>query len=115
VHPGYQFTPQADRYDLALLKLDRAALLMPHVSPVCLPEPWPPVPAGERAVVAGWGATDPDSASRPKILQAVEVLTLENSVCMSWHLATGIRCHGILLILVCCACAVAFCNGLEWV
>jgi hypothetical protein len=101
VHPGYQFTPQADRYDLALLKLDRAALLMPHVSPVCLPEPWPPVPAGERAVVAGWGATDPDSASRPKILQAVEVLTLENSVCMSWHLATGIRCHGILLILVC--------------
>ncbi len=92
IHPNYQFTPQADRYDLALLKLDRPAALMPHVSPVCLPDPAPAfTPPGTRAVVAGWGATDPDSVSRPKVLQAVEVETIENSVCMSWHLRTGIR------------------------
>jgi hypothetical protein len=42
-------------------------------------------------VVAGWGATDPDSVSRPKVLQAVEVVTVDNNVCMGWHLATGIR------------------------
>ena len=64
---------------------------MAHVSPVCLPDPLPSTPPKTKAVVAGWGATDPDSVSRPKVLQAVEVETIDNSVCMNWHLRTGIR------------------------
>jgi len=90
MHPNYQFTPQADRYDLALLKLDRPATLMPHISPVCLPDPHP-VKVGERSIVAGWGAMDPDSVQRPKVLQAVEVLTIENRICEEWHQTAGIR------------------------
>ena len=39
MHPLYEFTPQADRYDVALLRLDRPATLMPHIAPVCLPDP----------------------------------------------------------------------------
>ena len=46
VHPSYKFTPQADRYDVALLKLDRPATMMPHISPVCLPPTSERVPLG---------------------------------------------------------------------
>ncbi|XP_023333489.1 serine proteinase stubble isoform X1 [Eurytemora carolleeae] len=90
LHPNYQFTPQADRYDVALLKLDRPATLMPHISPICLPDPVE-LETGERTIVAGWGATQPDQGSRPKVLQAVDVYTLNNTDCESWHLAAGIR------------------------
>ena len=90
VHPNYQFTPQADRYDVALLKLDRPATLMPHISPICLPDPVE-LETGERTIVAGWGATQPDQGSRPKVLQAVDVYTLNNTDCETWHLAAGIR------------------------
>ena len=48
VHPLYQFTPQADRYDLALLKLNKPASMMPHISPICLPDPSTPTQDGVR-------------------------------------------------------------------
>ena len=55
---------------LAIFKLDRPAMYDWHVSPVCLPlrdqEPEP----GTKAMVAGWGATHPDSTTRPRELQA---------------------------------------------
>ena len=55
---------------LTFFKLDRPAMYDWHVSPVCLPlrdqEPEP----GTKAMVAGWGATHPDSTTRPRELQA---------------------------------------------
>jgi len=91
VHPLYQFTPQADRYDVALLKLDKAATMMPHVSPICLPDPTSPVSSGVRSWVSGWGATHPDKHSRPKTLQAVDVITINNTECELWHRDAGIK------------------------
>eukprot|EP00088_Acartia_fossae_P044944 TRINITY_DN4799_c0_g2_i1.p1 TRINITY_DN4799_c0_g2~~TRINITY_DN4799_c0_g2_i1.p1 ORF type:complete len:356 (-),score=77.21 TRINITY_DN4799_c0_g2_i1:780-1847(-) len=91
MHPQYEFTPQADRYDVALLKLDRPATLMPHVSPVCLPSSPQPIGENERTIVAGWGAMKADSVRRPKVLQAVDVMTLNNTECERWHSRAGIR------------------------
>jgi len=93
VHPLYQFTPQADRFDVALLRLSKPATILPHVSPICLPQTHKPVSEGVRSYVAGWGATDPDSYSRPKILQAVDVITINNTECEQWHRSAGIRVH----------------------
>jgi len=91
VHPLYEFTPQADRYDVALLKLDKPATIMPHVSPICLPDPTTPTYDGVRGFVSGWGATDPEKNTRPKTLQAVDVITINNTECEEWHRTAGIR------------------------
>ena len=85
IHPMYEFTPQADRYDVALLKLDKPAELMPHVSPICLPVPGEHTYDGVTAFVSGWGATDPEKNSRPKVLQAVDVITINSTDCENWH------------------------------
>jgi len=90
MHPKYEFTPQADRYDVALLRLDRPVTLMPHIAPVCLPDPGT-IKTGSRSIVAGWGATNPESVHRPKVLQAVDVYTLNNTLCEQWHVQAGIR------------------------
>ena len=37
LHPYYRFSPQADRYDVAVLKLDRPVRYEPHILPICLP------------------------------------------------------------------------------
>ena len=87
-HPLYKRTEQADRFDVALLELDRAVSMMPHIQPICL--------SGERtkagvvAMVAGWGATQPDRPARPKTLQHVEVVTVDSKECERWHWAAGI-------------------------
>jgi len=91
VHPLYEFTPQADRYDVAMLKLNQPAKYMPHVSPVCLPDPKYPTYSGVKSYVSGWGATDPNENARPKVLQAVDVFTINNSECEDWHRSAGIR------------------------
>ena len=88
-HPLYHKTEQADRFDIALLELDRAADLMPHIQPVCLPRQ--PTKAGVESMVAGWGATHPDQLARPETLQHVEVVTVENKECERWHWAAGIN------------------------
>merc|ERR1712013_15333 len=46
---------------------------------------------GQPAWVAGWGATDPESTDRPKILQAVEVAVIDSKDCEAWHRARGIK------------------------
>ena len=38
VHPKFQFSPAADRYDVAVLRLDRPVRYAPHIAPICLPE-----------------------------------------------------------------------------
>lgn len=79
-----------DRYDVALLELERPVQLQPHIQPICLPGNT--TKAGVVGMVAGWGATSPDPAlPRPTTLQAADLVTLDNRDCEAWHAATGIR------------------------
>ena len=79
-HPLYQQTAQADRFDVALLELDRPVRMMPHIQPVCLPSSDDPLPPGVVTTVSGWGAVSPDSSvERPRVLQATKVITVEVS------------------------------------
>lgn len=55
VHPYFKFTPQADRFDVAVLRLDRPVHYMPHISPICLPEKNEDF-LGQYGWAAGWGA-----------------------------------------------------------
>lgn len=55
LHPNFRFTPQADRYDVAVLELDRTALYKDNIKPICLPQK-DAVFVGKTAYVAGWGA-----------------------------------------------------------
>ncbi|CAG0916052.1 unnamed protein product [Notodromas monacha] len=89
VHPKFKYTPQADRYDVAVLTLDRAVEFGPHMAPVCLPEKGEDF-LGERAWVAGWGAMQPGSRLRPRTLQAVDVPVINNKECEDWHKSKGI-------------------------
>jgi len=85
VHPYYRFSPQADRYDVAVLKLDRPIQYAPHIVPICLPQKNEFVSEGTEAMVSGWGARDPNSDKRPKYLQAVDVKVIETKRCEDWH------------------------------
>lgn len=55
VHPFFKFTPQADRFDVAVLRLDRPVQYMPHIAPICLPEKGEDF-LGHYGWAAGWGA-----------------------------------------------------------
>jgi hypothetical protein len=89
VHPFFKFTPQADRFDVAVLRLDRTAHQLPHITPICLP-PRGEGFLGEVGVAAGWGALSPGSRLRPQTLQAVQVPVIDNRVCERWHRSKGI-------------------------
>ncbi|XP_063835843.1 uncharacterized protein LOC135084999 isoform X2 [Ostrinia nubilalis] len=90
VHPLFKFTPQADRFDVAVLTLDRNVHYMPHIAPICLPERGSDF-LGQYGWAAGWGALSPGSRLRPRTLQAVDVPVLDNRVCERWHRANGIN------------------------
>lgn len=85
LHPYYRFSPQADRYDVAVLKLDRPITYAPHILPICLPNKNEYFAEFTEAVVSGWGARDPTSEKRPRNLQAVNVKVVENGRCEDWH------------------------------
>lgn len=58
IHPKFQYqAAHPDRYDVALLKLNKAAKFQENVSPICLPprdfnfEGW-------KGIITGWGKTD---------------------------------------------------------
>ncbi|XP_045461080.1 uncharacterized protein LOC123671347 isoform X2 [Harmonia axyridis] len=89
VHPFFKFTPQADRFDVAVLRLDRTAHQLPHITPICLP-PRGETFLGETGVAAGWGALSPGSRLRPQTLQAVQVPVIDNRICERWHRSKGI-------------------------
>lgn len=103
VHPKFQFSPAADRFDVAVLTLDRNVRYAPHISPICLPEAGKDPDPGTNAYVAGWGALVPDDVSgpliqflvpeikRPSVLQVVNVPVLENARCERWHQNAGIK------------------------
>ncbi|XP_035904841.1 uncharacterized protein LOC118508971 isoform X4 [Anopheles stephensi] len=90
VHPYFKFTPQADRFDVAVLTLERTVHFMPHIAPICLPEKNEDF-LGKFGWAAGWGALNPGSRLRPKTLQAVDVPVLDNRVCERWHRSNGIN------------------------
>lgn len=90
VHPRFKFTPSADRFDVAVIRLDVPVHFEPHVQPICLPEKgasW----LGEYAWAAGWGALKAGSRLRPKTLQTVDVPILDSRTCEDWHKNKGIN------------------------
>ncbi|GAB6033117.1 hypothetical protein CHUAL_012728 [Chamberlinius hualienensis] len=89
VHPRFQFTPQADRFDVAVLRLDRPVNYKPHISPICLPRKDESF-EGLVGYAAGWGATEPGSKLRPSALQVVDVPIITNGLCEVWHRERGI-------------------------
>ncbi|KAJ9573659.1 hypothetical protein L9F63_009000, partial [Diploptera punctata] len=90
VHPYFKFTPQADRFDVAVLRLDRPVQYMPHIAPICLPEKGEDF-LGQYGWAAGWGALQAGSRLRPKTLQAVDVPVIDNRMCERWHKSNGIN------------------------
>ncbi|XP_046735036.1 serine proteinase stubble-like [Diprion similis] len=90
VHPYFKFTPQADRFDVAVLRLDRPVHYMPHIAPICLPDKNEDF-LGQYGWAAGWGALQAGSRLRPKTLQAVDVPVIDNRVCERWHRSNGIN------------------------
>ncbi|XP_034951484.1 proclotting enzyme-like [Chelonus insularis] len=90
VHPYFKFTPQADRFDVAVLRLDRPVHYMPHISPICLPDKNQDF-LGQYGWAAGWGALQAGSRLRPKTLQTVNVPVIDNRVCERWHRSNGIN------------------------
>eukprot|EP00096_Caligus_rogercresseyi_P000652 TRINITY_DN11128_c0_g1_i1.p1 TRINITY_DN11128_c0_g1~~TRINITY_DN11128_c0_g1_i1.p1 ORF type:complete len:390 (+),score=35.03 TRINITY_DN11128_c0_g1_i1:163-1332(+) len=101
VHPRFQFSPAADRFDVAVLTIDRPAQYAPHIAPICLPEAGRDPAPGTNAYVAGWGALIPDDVAgplipflvpeikRPSVLQVVNVPVLDNERCETWHKDKG--------------------------
>lgn len=90
VHPYFKFTPQADRYDVAVIRLNRRVDYAPHISPICLP-PKDMHLMGHYGWAAGWGALEPGSRLRPKTLQVVDVPMIDNRQCEQWHREKGIN------------------------
>ncbi|XP_015116647.1 serine proteinase stubble [Diachasma alloeum] len=90
VHPYFKFTPQADRFDVAVLRLDRPVHYMAHISPICLPDKNEDF-LGQYGWAAGWGALQAGSRLRPKTLQSVDVPVIDNRVCERWHRTNGIN------------------------
>jgi len=90
VHPYFKFTPQADRYDVAVIRLNRRVDMAPHISPLCLPPKGMDM-TGVNGWASGWGALQPGSRLRPKTLQVVDVPMIENRECERWHRDKGIN------------------------
>lgn len=111
LHPNFRFTPQADRYDVAVLVLDRSVQYRENIMPICLP-PKGTIYLGRMAYVAGWGALQAGQSQlaqiifhhyynkllfiagsklRPKVLQHVPVPVIENPICEGWHKQRGIN------------------------
>lgn len=93
MHPNFRFSAShPDRYDIAVLKLDRAVRYSSNIIPVCLPpngfkfESW-------YGVVTGWGKTDPALSNRygTRLLQKVDVPVINNEECEKWHRTRGIN------------------------
>jgi len=90
VHPYFRFTPQADRFDVAVIRLNRPVDYAPHISPICLPPKDMPL-LGHYGWASGWGALEPGSRLRPKTLQVVDVPMIDNRQCEQWHREKGIN------------------------
>ncbi|KAF8763942.1 testisin-like [Argiope bruennichi] len=90
LHPNFRFTPQADRYDVAVVVLDRPVPYRENIRPICIPRKGADF-LGRTAYAAGWGALEPGSKLRPKVLQFVSVPVINNKICENWHRKQGIN------------------------
>ncbi|GFS63982.1 prostasin [Trichonephila inaurata madagascariensis] len=90
LHPNFRFTPQADRFDVAVVVLDRPVPYRENIRPICIPRKGADF-LGKTAYAAGWGALEPGSKLRPKVLQFVSVPVINNKVCETWHRKQGIN------------------------
>ncbi|XP_015906322.2 serine protease 33 [Parasteatoda tepidariorum] len=87
LHPNFRFSPShPDRYDVALIQLDRPARYQENVLPICLPpQGWNF--EGRRGIITGWGKTDPALSNRygTRLLHKVEIPIISNYECEMWH------------------------------
>ena len=65
--------PPLNRFDVAVVRLNRRVDMAPHISPICLP-PKDMSMQSLHGWAAGWGALQPGSRLRPKTLQVSFVL-----------------------------------------
>jgi len=86
IHPDFRYMlTQPDRYDVALLQLDRPVQYQENIIPICLPPADIPL-QGKTGVVAGWGKTDNSyGKTGTNILHKVEVPIINNEECIKWH------------------------------
>ena len=76
---------QPDRFDVALLHLDRPVFYQDNIIPICLPPPDISL-TGKVGLVAGWGKTDNTfGKTGTNILHKVLVPIIKNEDCIRWH------------------------------
>ena len=76
---------QPDRFDVALLHLDRPVFYQDNIIPICLPPRDIPL-TGKIGMVAGWGKTDNSfGKTGTNILHKVLVPIIKNEQCINWH------------------------------
>lgn len=63
-HENYRPTARDQRYDIALLRLDRDVTFTNYIKPICLP---PSSAIGKKVFVAGWGKTENGTSSNIKL------------------------------------------------
>merc|ERR1711983_609548 len=86
IHPDFKYMlTQPDRFDVALLHLDRPVFYQDNIIPVCLPPRDIPL-TGKIGMVAGWGKTDNSfGKTGTNILHKVLVPIIKNEQCINWH------------------------------
>lgn len=94
LHPEYRyFRAHPGRFDVAILKLDRAAKYASNVLPLCLPNNKTVIFEGHSGVITGWGKNDSSFNNRygTRLLQKVDVPIINEQQCEKWHLTQGIN------------------------
>ena len=96
IHPVYKHSlnedqcsrymlTQPDRFDVALLHLERPVFYQDNIIPICLPPPDIAL-TGKIGLVAGWGKTDNSfGKTGTNILHKVLVPIIKNDECIRWH------------------------------
>ncbi|XP_072240749.1 transmembrane protease serine 6 [Leuresthes tenuis] len=89
IHLHHYYDDESHDYDLALLKLDRPALLTGHARPACLPPPTHQLEPGLLCWVTGWGALR-EGGRASNLLQKVDVRLVSEEACVRsyGHLVT---------------------------
>lgn len=91
IHPSFKYMlTQPDRFDIAVLRLNRPVIYRDNILPICLPDPSDDF-IGEVGIVAGWGKTDNSfGKTGTNILRKVMVPIISNEECLRWHHHKGI-------------------------
>ncbi|KAK3870340.1 hypothetical protein Pcinc_024419 [Petrolisthes cinctipes] len=91
IHPSFKYMlTQPDRYDIAVLQLNRPVVYRENILPICLPDPSEDF-IGDVGIVAGWGKTDNSfGKTGTNILRKVLVPIIGNDECLRWHHLKGI-------------------------